>query len=210
MEREKETSVVAAEATLENKENNISEAQKDTLVVYYSRTGTTKIIAEKIAKFLGADIGEITGEEDLSGLWGALKLSYRVLSKSRTQLKNPPEIKRCYKNIWIGGPVHASSLASPLFTWIDDNKKSLNQEGRQIFLFGTEGRTGHDGMFAQTEKLIGVKALRKLIVTRNDIESFDPEKSPEIRGVDKVIGEKKDEKEENENENEHDEKEEVK
>lgn len=154
-----------------------SKVQKDALVVYFSRTGRTKIIAEKIAKYLGADIKEIVGSEDFSSLWGALKLSYRVLAKTKTQLKDPPKIEACYKTIWIGSPVHASSLASPLYTWICDNKDALREEGRKISLFATGGGMGYDGMFSQAETLIGVKATNKIAVFHKDAETFDPEKA---------------------------------
>lgn len=181
MTSEKESGVVVADETSPATENafnekNASASQKDTLVIYFSRTGKTRTIAEKIAKFLDASIEEVVGEEDFSGVWGALKLSYRALMKTRSPLKNPPRVEPWHKAIWIGGPVHASSLASPLFTWIEDNKDLLKQEGREIFLFGTEGGSGHDGMFTQAENIIGVKALKKVSVFRRDVETFDPEK----------------------------------
>ena len=151
--------------------------RKDALVVYFSRTGKTKAVAEKIAKYLNADIKEVMGEEDFSGVLGALKLSYRALMKNKSNLKNPPVIESCYKAIWVGGPVHASSLASPLFAWIEDNKDLLKSGEREVFLFGTEGGSGHNGMFSQAEAIMGTKVLKKVIVLSKDVEAFDPEKS---------------------------------
>lgn len=178
-------------------ENNVTGTQKDILIVYYSRSGSTKKVAEKLAKFIDADTEEITTEEDLSGAWGYLKLCYRATMRGKSQLKNSPEIKQHYKTIWIGGPVHAYSLSSPLLTWIDDKKEVLKQEGRQISLFGTEGGMGHDWMFSQAENIIGVKAVRKLVVNAFDVENFDPEKSSELTGIN---NENYDNKEENKSE----------
>lgn len=214
MEGEKETVVNAGESSVvaENSlnEGKASEGQKGTLVVYFSRTGKTRTVAEKIAKFLDADIEEIVGEEDFSGVWGALKLSYRALMKTRSQLKNPPAVELHHKAIWIGGPVHASSLASPLFTWVEDNKDLLKQEGREIFLFGTEGGSGHEGMFAQAENMIGVKALKKVSVFSRDVEAFDPEKILKA-GEEKQDDNKEEEKDDDDNDDdEKQEKQEVK
>lgn len=57
---------VAACAQGQSETGNIQLNGKKTLVVYYSATGTTKGVAEKIAKIIGADLLEIELEEPYS------------------------------------------------------------------------------------------------------------------------------------------------
>ncbi|MEM3692877.1 MAG: hypothetical protein QXI39_02505 [Candidatus Bathyarchaeia archaeon] len=43
-----------------------------TLVVYYSRTGNTRKVAESIAQILGSDIEEVLDERKRTGVWVGL------------------------------------------------------------------------------------------------------------------------------------------
>ena len=184
-EQEQQQTTVNVEKPKEEEEEGESAATgqpKDTLVVYFSRTGVTKKVAEKLAAFLGADIEEVVASEDLLGAWNYMKLAYRAFTTNRSQLKVSPAIKPQHKTIWIGGPVHASALASPLFSWIEDNKDALKEEGRQVFLFATEISSGHGGLFAQAETLLGTKVERKFCVFQKQVDAFDPAKTPEVTG----------------------------
>ncbi|MBE3088681.1 MAG: flavodoxin family protein, partial [Actinobacteria bacterium] len=60
------------EVFMENIENTASEKSRNILVVYYSRTGTTRKVAEYITKQLGADMEEIIDMKKRSGIWGFL------------------------------------------------------------------------------------------------------------------------------------------
>lgn len=57
---------------MENIENTASEKSRNILVVYYSRTGATRKVAEYITKQLGADMEEIIDMKKRSGIWGFL------------------------------------------------------------------------------------------------------------------------------------------
>ncbi len=44
-----------------------------TLVVYYSRTGNTKLIGDELAAVLGADVEELKDRDDRSGRMGYIR-----------------------------------------------------------------------------------------------------------------------------------------
>ena len=57
-----------------------------TLVVYYSRTGFTKLVAEMIADKLGADCKEIIDKTDRKGVLGYLKAARDAMQKKKTKI----------------------------------------------------------------------------------------------------------------------------
>lgn len=88
------------------------------LVVFYSRTGRTKIIAEAIARSLKAEIEEIREDKGRSGLVGLLKSGYEAmigkLACIQPASKNPEE----YDLVVVGSPVWAGRLSSPIRTYL--------------------------------------------------------------------------------------------
>ena len=75
-----------------------------TLVAYYSRTGNTKKIAEKIAEKLQAETDEIVDLKDRNGIVGWLGGGRDAFFKKSTKIetkKNPKE----YDMVIIGTPV---------------------------------------------------------------------------------------------------------
>ena len=99
------------------------------LIVYYSLEGNTKIIAEKIASKLQADILQLKPMKDINPqgfsryIWGGKQ----VITKKKPELEafelNPEE----YEMIIIGTPVWAGSFAPAVRSFIEakiiDNKK---------------------------------------------------------------------------------------
>jgi len=53
------------------------------LVVYYSRTGNTKFVAEKIAQELGADIEEVIDKKNRFGLINYLRAGGDALRRKK-------------------------------------------------------------------------------------------------------------------------------
>lgn len=108
-----------------------------TLVIYYSHDGSTKLMAEVIAKELHADIEEIHPEKPInaSGIrivhWGLRQLAMHPQPKIKPLSKNPAD----YDRIIIGTPVWSYTFAPPIKTLVKEYKIS----GKLIALFCCHG-----------------------------------------------------------------------
>lgn len=98
-----------------------------TLVVYYSRTGTTKTVAEELQKNLGADIEEISAPEAKLGLLGYLKAGHKAMANKKMKIEDTKLNSAEYDLVLIGTPVWSWTVSSPVRAYIEDNKDSLKK-----------------------------------------------------------------------------------
>jgi flavodoxin len=103
------------------------------LVVYYTRTGKTKSVAEAIATQLGADIEEVVDLKKREGKIGWIMSGKDASRKSLTEIaptkKAPPD----YDLVIIGTPIWAWSPTPAIRTYISQN----NLSGKKVALFYT-------------------------------------------------------------------------
>lgn len=108
---------------MEKKEVNKSNYK--ILVVYYSKTGHTRKIAQDIAKKMDADLEEITDQKKRTGLLGFISGGRDALTKKETNIsemrKNPAE----YDLVILGGPIWAGNITPAVRTYINQYKDSL-------------------------------------------------------------------------------------
>jgi flavodoxin len=134
------------------------------LLVYYSRSGATKKLAEEIRQKLNCDIEEIISQKDRSGIMG-LFLSGREASQ-----KIPADIKPVSKNIRdydlviVGTPIWAG-ISSPIRRYLLDNAGNF----KKIALFCTMGGSDPAKTFAEAEDICQSKAIATLAVTGKEI-----------------------------------------
>ncbi|MBS3762045.1 MAG: flavodoxin [Planctomycetes bacterium] len=133
-------------------------SQKPFLVIYYSRTGNTKIIAEEIAEQLEADIGRIIDKKDRAGVLGFMGGGKDAGFKKKTDIESPPHDPAAYETVIIGTPVWAWSMCPAVRTWIDQNKDKLPN----VAFFLTTGSTGIDRTFRHMTELSQREALATL------------------------------------------------
>ncbi|MBN2422276.1 NAD(P)H-dependent oxidoreductase [Candidatus Woesearchaeota archaeon] len=92
-----------------------------TLVVYYSRTGTTKEVAEKIANKLEADIEEIIDLKNRKGTKGYLIAGKDAMQKRLTKIKPLAKNPTDYELVIIGTPVWGWTMAPAIRTVLHEN-----------------------------------------------------------------------------------------
>lgn len=106
-----------------------------TLIIYYSLTGHTKEIAEKIKEKTNADLYEIETAEPLPA---GPKLHLAVREQLKTQkypaLKNIPDIT-AYDTIFIGAPVWWYTAATPVLSLLDQ----VDFQNKKVVPFSTQG-----------------------------------------------------------------------
>jgi len=83
------------------------------LVVYYSRTGTTRSVAEEIASCLAADLEEVKATRDRRGLWGWLVSAKEGVLGQLTSIQAPKYDPADYELLVIGTPVGGKTCPAP-------------------------------------------------------------------------------------------------
>ena len=92
----------------------------ETLVVYYSRTGNTKFVAEKIAEHIGAKTCEVIDKKSRKGRFAFIKGGYESIRKKLTEIEVPKKIEN-YDLVIIGTPVWADGITPAIRTFIVKN-----------------------------------------------------------------------------------------
>ena len=106
-----------------------------TLIIYYSQTGQSKRIAEKLSEKIHADLAEIktirTYNDDM---WKAYEESKAELQAGKLPaLKGVlPDISG-YDTIIIGGPVWEQTISNPLLSYMRD----VDFSGKKVSAFWT-------------------------------------------------------------------------
>lgn len=119
------------------------------LVVYYSRTGNTKFVAEEIAAELGADLEEIVDLKSRDGKMGWLSASRDATGNRQTNISETKRNPADYDLIVIGTPVWAWSPSAAIRTYIAKHDLS----GKNVALFFTLDNSPR-GVVEKTKKLI--------------------------------------------------------
>lgn len=109
-----------------------------TLVVYYSRTGNTKMIAESISNALDSDIEEIIDTEKRSGIIGYIKSGYEASRGKLSEIQESKYDLSQYDLLIIGTPVWASKMAVPVRAYLKNNMDKIPL----LACFSTCGRSG--------------------------------------------------------------------
>ena len=132
-------------------------SDKDTIVVYFSATGTTKGVAEKIAEAANADIYEIVPQEKYSDA----DLDWHD-EKSRTTIEmNDPDARpkiegdlpdlSGYKRVYIGYPIWWGDAPRIMSTFVE----SVKLDGKTVVAFCTSGGSGIGSSGKNLEKQAG-------------------------------------------------------
>jgi flavodoxin len=138
-----------------------------TLVVFYSRSGTTQRIAEALSRSLKCDLEEITEPKPRTGFLGYIR-SLLEASRMRpsTILPKKHEVSS-YDLVVIGTPVWAWSLSSPVRAYLVATASQLPE----VAFFCTLGARGSENTFAQMTSIVGKKPRAICAITQREVLS---------------------------------------
>lgn len=137
------------------------------LVVFYSRTGTTRRVATALAATLGGSIEEIAEARGRGGFLGYLR---SVIEARRGKLpdimpaRNDPS---SFDLVVIGTPVWAWSLSSPVRAYLTANRDRLPA----VAFFCTLGGKGSETAFAQMQGIAGKSPRATCAILARDVAS---------------------------------------
>ena len=135
----------------EQTQNNQEEKQMKTLVAFFSATGTTKALAEKVAAVTGGDLYEIKPEvpytsADLDWTVKTSRSSVEMADKnSRPAIVKDLENAGDYGTIYIGFPVWWYTAPTIINTFLE----TYDFSGKNVVFFATSGGSTVDKANAQ-------------------------------------------------------------
>lgn len=150
---------------------------KKILVVYFSRTGFTNGIAEKLAKTLHADIEAIKIPHNFGNQHGIMAFRtewenngyfrslYEAITHTTPVIETFNTKLDTYDCIVLGTPVWSWNMAGPMRTFITQN----DLRKKNIALFCTYGGSGSEKVFHDMELLIGKKSVAQMAIKDYEI-----------------------------------------
>lgn len=137
-----------------------------TLVVYHSRSGYTRRVAESLARRLDADLDEIVTEAPRRGPQGYVRCALESMLHLRARIRGPQRDPAAYGRVVIGGPVWFWGLSSPVRSWLMKHRHRLPQ----VAYFCTMGGSGAARVFAAMEQITARHPVATLALTDRDID----------------------------------------
>jgi len=125
-----------------------------TIVVYYSLSGNTKFVAEKIAEQLDADLCEITDKHFKKGRMLYVKGGMAARREKLSDIKATKSIEN-YDLVVVGSPVWAGKIAPPIRTFLVNN----NFSEKQLAFFVSIGGDKPEKTFENIRKTTELEAI---------------------------------------------------
>ncbi len=139
------------------------------LVLYYSRTGNTRVVAQQIADELNAELEEIVDRTNRRGILGYLRSGRDAALHRRAKL-NPISSKLSdFDLVVLGTPVWRLALSSPIRTFLEEHGDELPR----VAFFCTMGNFGSRRVFRQMERMCTKGPVATLAVTEADLKNDD-------------------------------------
>jgi flavodoxin len=135
------------------------------LIVFYSRTGTTKRVAEALQKKLGCDIEEIVDKKKRLGPIGYMLAGRDVIKKSNTKISETKYNPDNYDLVIIGTPVWMGTMAVAIKTYLEMNKDKL----KNVAFFSTQGSDKRQRVFDEITGVIMKEPIAEVYLTTNEV-----------------------------------------
>jgi flavodoxin len=131
------------------------------LVVYYSRSGNTRRVAEMIARQLGADLQELVDTIGRHGIMSWLRAGRDAMKERMTKLEPLQHQPGDYDYIVVGSPVWAMHPCPAVRTFLSSN----DLKGKKVALFCTmNARGGEEACGLMKELISGGQVVGTLAV----------------------------------------------
>lgn len=136
------------------------------LVLYYSRTGKTEIVAKAIANKLSSEIVEIKDLKGRKGFMGYIKAALDARGMKTTKIEPSTINIADYDTICLGTPTWAGKPAPAINTVI----KEFEIKGKDIILFVTLGGNRYENIFDSMSKEVeaeGGNVIKTIAVVKS-------------------------------------------
>jgi len=143
------------------------------LVVYYSRSGNTRFVAEKISQKINGDIEEIIDKKRRKGPLGFLIGGFDATRGRKTDIAEMKKSPRDYDLIVVGTPMWNKRITPAVRTYLEDNKISK----KKVALFSTNNGSQSERVFKTLKEIMnGCIFVGELAISNAQKDREDTEK----------------------------------
>lgn len=142
--------------------------KKTSLVVFYSRTWTTKKIAEEISVYLDSDIEEIIDKKNRNWVLWFLWAGKDAALKRIVEIWDVQFDSKNYKAIIIGTPVRDFTMAASIRTYLTQNCDSLPEN---IYFFCTQWSSWDIATFQDMANVCWKRPIHTVSFTTKEVKS---------------------------------------
>jgi flavodoxin len=139
-----------------------------TLLVYYSWTGNTRKLAQKITSKLKCDVEEINEKKKRKGKIGFMLGGFQAVFGMKTKIDKPKKDPSKYDLVLLGSPVWSGRITPALRSYISETNGISNYA-----FFCSKGGGEHGKAIDIVAKLVGKKPKASLAVKKSDIAKAD-------------------------------------
>ena len=133
------------------------------LVLYFSRTGNSKRIAQKISDRAGADLAEITDGKNWQGAWGFIKGAFYSVTWKTTNPKVTPKVDlQTFEKVVVVSPMWAANVSPAVFSLLMNQKDKI----KHLHLVITSDGGVADASFFKIEEKVCKPEFKYSIVKR--------------------------------------------
>ncbi len=137
------------------------------LVVFYSRSGTTRRIAQALAETLRCDVDEITESKSRTGALGYVRSLMEALWRRPSAIAPNRRDVSSYDLVIVGTPVWGSCLSSPVRAYLMATAAQLPD----VAFFCSLGGSGSESTFAQMAAIVGKKPRAVCAITQREVQA---------------------------------------
>ena len=163
-------------------------SMKKILLVYYSRTGFTRTVAQHIAKACHADIEAIevqSGWCRRSTAPGYVRCAMEAILQVKPGIQAGQHAPADYDLTLIGTPIWFWSMSSPVRSYLEAHRHEI----RKLGFFCTFGGSGEAKVLKDLQQLSGKRAVASLALS--DAEISGKQYKPKLRNfasrIDRLI-----------------------
>ncbi len=137
------------------------------LVVFYSRTGTTKKVAQRLSLEIGAECEEINDRKKRAGLFGFFSAGFDAIRRKKTVIDPAEKAPDDYDLVLVGTPIWAGAMTPAVRTYLADNRGKI----KKIVFFATGGEIPKDQVWADMETVVGQAPLAAWAAVAKTVQS---------------------------------------
>lgn len=141
----------------------------ETLLVFFSRSGHTRRLAQEIARACAADLEELHEPRGRAGMLGYLRSGLQAMREVAPPIRPGSHDPARYRRVILGTPVWVGRPAAPMRSY------ALRHAGRfpTLGLFCTLGGSGAQRCFEELAGCCGRQPVATLAVTEAQLAGSD-------------------------------------